>query len=67
VGENLKGSKWARITSCSAVVISAAAPATTVAGTGSKQLTDEGEEHDSDGSCRMCGTKGAGMPKRFGT
>ncbi len=43
-------SKWAHITSCPAVVISAAAPATTIAGTGSKQLTDEGEEHNSDGS-----------------
>ncbi len=45
-------SKQARVTSRPGVVTSAAAPATTVAGTGSEQLTDEGEEHDSDGSLR---------------
>jgi hypothetical protein len=42
-------SKQARVTSRPAVVTSAPAPVTTVAGTGSEQLTDEGEEHDSDG------------------
>ena len=65
MGENLKGSKWARITSCSAVVISAAAPATTVAGTGSKQLTDEGEEHDSDGSVQDVRDKRCRYAKTF--
>ena len=45
-------SKLARITSCPAVVTSAPAPATTVADIGSEQLTDEGEEHNPDGSMR---------------
>jgi hypothetical protein len=58
-------SKQARVTSRPAVITSAAAPATTVAGTGSELLTDEGEERDSDGSVRDVRDKKRRYAKTF--
>jgi hypothetical protein len=55
--------KQARVTS--RVVTSYAAPATTVAAPGSEQLTDEGDERDSDGSVRDVRDKKRRYAKTF--
>lgn len=55
--------KQARVTS--RAVTSSAAPATTVAAPGSEQLTDEGDERDSDGSVRDVRDKKRRYAKTF--
>lgn len=55
--------KQARVTSRAAT--SAAAPATTFAAPGSEQLTDEGDERDSDGSVRDVRDKKRRYAKTF--
>ena len=57
--------KQARVTSRPAVVTSTVAPATTVAASGSEQLTDEGDERDSDGSVRDVRDKKRRYAKTF--